>query len=70
MKNMGSIIFSLNEQVLQPRNENYGCNCRKKESCPLDNKYFRPNIIYEAQITSNTNDEDKKYLDVAKTLFK
>ena len=51
---MGSIISSYNKQVLQPRYKNYGCNCRKKENCPLE----------------NTNDERKKYLDVAETLFK
>ena len=69
MKNMGSIISSHNKQVLQPRNQNYGCNCRKKENCPLDNKCLTPNIIYEAQI-SNTNDEHKKFLGAAETSFK
>ena len=43
---------------------------RKKASCPLDNKYFTPNTIYEAEITNNTNDENKKYLGAAETLFK
>ena len=70
MKNMGSIIFSRNKQVLQPRNTNYGCNCRKKENCLLDNKWLTPNIIYEAQISNNTNGEHKKWLGVAETLFK
>ena len=70
IKNMGSIISSHNKQVLQPHNENYGCNCRIKEKCPLDNKCFTPNIIYEAQISNNTNDERKKYLGAAETSFK
>ena len=48
----------------------YGCNCRKKENYPLDNKCLTPNIIYEAQITNNTNDEHKKYLGAAETSFK
>ena len=69
MKKIGSIIFSLNKEVLQPRNENYGCNCRKKEICSLDNKCLTPNIIYESQITNNTNNEQKKYLGVAETSF-
>ena len=30
MKNIGSIIFSRNKQVLQPRKKNYGCHCKKK----------------------------------------
>ena len=67
---MGSIISSHNQQVLQPRNGNYGCNFRKKENCPLDKKCLTPNIIYEAQITNNTNNEHKKYLGAAETSFK
>ena len=70
MKNMGSIIFSHNKQVLQPRNESYGCNCRKKENCPLGNKCLTLNNICEAQISNNTNDELKKYLGAAETSFK
>ena len=70
MKDMGSMISSHNKQVLQPRIENYGCNCRKKESRPLNNKYLTPSIIYQAQITNNTNDEHKKYLGAAETSFK
>ena len=63
MKNMGSISSAHNKQVLQPRDENYRCNCRKrkKESCLLDNKCFTPNI-YELQTPSNTNNEHKRYL--------
>ena len=60
MKNMGSIISSHNKQVLKPRNKNYGCNCRKKENCPLDKKCLTSNIDYEAQISNNANDEDKE----------
>ena len=70
MENMGSIISTHNKQILQPHNKSYECNCRKKESCPLDNKYLMPNIICEAQITNNTNYEHKKYLASAETSFK
>ena len=67
---LASIIPSHNKQVLKPRIENYGCKSRKKERCPLDNKCFTPSIIYEAESTNNTNDEHKKYIDEAETLFK
>ena len=69
MKNMGSIISFHNKQVLQPRNKKYGCNCRKKENCSLDNKWLTPNILYEAQISNSTNNEHKKYLGEAETSF-
>ena len=42
----------------------------KKKACPLDNKSLTPNIIYETQITKNTNDEHTKYLGAAETSFK
>ena len=67
---MGSIISSHNEQVLQPRSENYGCNCRKKENCPLDNKFLTLSIIFEAQISNNTNDYSKKYPGAIETSLK
>ena len=70
MKNMSSITSSHNKQVLDSLNENYECNCRKKESYPLDNKCLTPNIIHEAQVTNNTNNEHKKYLCGAETSFK
>ena len=61
VKNMGSIISSHNKQVLQ---------LQKKENYPLNNKCLTPNIIYEAKISNNTNDEHKKYLGAAETSFK
>ena len=69
---MGSIISSHfhSTQVLQRRIKNYECHCQKRESCPLDNKYLTLNVIYEAQITNNANDEHKKYLGASETSFK
>ena len=70
MKNMGSIISSHNKQILQPSQEKFGCNCRNKTDCPLDNKCLTPNIVYEAQITNNTNHNQKRYLGASETPFK
>ena len=36
----------------------------------MDNKCLTPNIIYDAQITNNTNDDQKRYLRASKTPFK
>ena len=47
------------------------CNCRNKNNFPLDGKCLTPNIIYEAQITSNQrNYKQKVYIGTAKTDFK
>ena len=70
MKNMGSIISSHNKHILKPSQENFGGNYRNKTDCPLNNKYLTPNIVYEAQITNNTNDDQKRYLEASETPFK
>ena len=70
MSNMRSIISFKNKRVLQPCSKSYRCKCRKNDSCLLDNKFLTPNIIYEVQITSNTNDEHKKNLGAPETSFK
>ena len=67
---MGSIISSHNKHILQPSQENFGCNCRNKTDCPLNNKCLTPNIVYEAQITNNTNVDQKRYLGASETPFK
>ena len=46
------------------------CNCRNKNNCLLDGKCLTPNIIYEAQITSNQlNYKQKIYIGTAETDF-
>ena len=46
------------------------CNCRNKNNCLLDGKCLTPNIIYEAQITSNQlNYQQKIYIGTAETDF-
>ena len=46
------------------------CNCRNKNNFPLDGKCLTPNIIYEAQITSNQlTYKQKFYIGTAKTDF-
>ena len=36
MKNINSIISSYNKNILNPKTVSFGCNCWKKESCPLN----------------------------------
>ena len=48
-----------------------GRSCRNRNNCPLDRKCLTPNIIYEAQITSNKpNDKQKVYIGAVETDFK
>ena len=66
---MRSIISGHNKQILHPKPQQYGCNCKDKNNCPLDNKCFMPQIIYQADdtVTDGTN---KYYPRLAETSFK
>ena len=67
---MKLIISCHNKQILTPKNKKVGCNCRAKNSCPLDNKCLTSQLIYQADITNNLGDEYKYYLGLAETTFK
>ena len=71
MGNISSIISSHNKNILNAvSNIEYGCNCRSKESCPLQNKCLTRKIVYRADVKNLTNDEKKFYLGVTETPFK
>ena len=51
VSNISSIISSHNLNVINPyTTQTYGCNCRTKGSCPLQNQCLTPKIIYQADI--------------------
>ena len=67
---MKSIISSHDKQIPTPNNKQVGCNCRVKNSCPLDNKCLTSQLIYQADVTNSLDDEHKYYLGLAETTFK
>ena len=69
-RNMKSIISSHNKQILTPKNKQVGCNCRIKNSCPLDNKCLTAPVIYQADVMNNLDNEYKSYLGLEETTFK
>ena len=44
------------------------CNCRNRNSCPLQNECLTPNIVYKAEIS--TADTHKVYFGLCETAFK
>ena len=71
MSNMSSILSSHNLNVIKPKNNNsYGCNCRVKESCPLQNQCLTPEVIYRADIENGKNPDTKCYFGLTGTSFK
>ena len=69
MKNINSDISSYNKSILNPRTTSFGCNCRKKESCPLNGECLISQIVYRATVTNAVNEHMKKYIGLADTTF-
>ena len=68
---MASIISSHNRTILnQDVSLEYGCNCRSRNECPLQNKCLTLKIVYRAYVENDINDEKKFYFGVSETPFK
>ena len=70
MNNISSIISGHNKNLLNPNVTQYGCNCRIREDCPLQNQCLTPNIIYRVDVHCKVNKDHKFYFGVARTPFK
>ena len=70
MRNMSSIISAHNRTVLNPPKTNYGCNCRGNTNCLLQKHCLTSNIIYQANVSDNGDNEKRIYLGVSETPFK
>ena len=71
MSNMASVLSLYKLNVINPyKTQTYGCNCRTKESCPLQNQCLTRKIIYRADVENDTNSETKFYSGLTETSFK
>ena len=70
MENMGNIIKKHNRAILnrKPTISEDGCNCRRKTRCPLKNKCLITSIIYEANVASDSENREKKYIGLQREL--
>ena len=62
MKNIKSVISSHNKSIWNPRMTSLGCNCRKKESFPLNGQCLKSQLVYRATVTNAANKDMKKYI--------
>ena len=69
-RNVESILSSHKKQILTPKNNQLGCNCWFKNCSPLHNKRLTSQLIYQADVTNNLDDECKYYLGLEETTFK
>ena len=70
MKNMDSIISGHNNNRLKPKQKWFGCNCRKKRSCPLNGECLTRKVIYRADVSNKANNDQKFYFGLAEITFK
>ena len=69
MNNMGSIIRTHNNKVLNESRSNVReCNCRNVNECPADGKCLQSSIVYKATVEEE-NMEDKIYYGMTKNSF-
>ena len=67
---ISSIISGHHKNLLNPNVTQYGCNCRIREDCPLQNQCLTPNIIYRVDVHCEANKDHKFYFGVVQTPFK
>ena len=70
MVNVASVLSAQNRNILLPKKSEFGCNCRSKTDCLLDNKCLTCKIVYHADVRNDTNYEKKFYLGVSEAPFK
>ena len=69
-ENVRSIINSHNKKILlKSEDDDELCNCRNKNTCPLDNKCKITSVIYKCEVTA-PNHEKKSYIGLTEREFK
>ena len=49
---------------------NKTCNCRQKNTCPLDRNCLQSSVIYQATVTHNDNNTTETYIGLTENDFK
>ena len=71
MSNMSSVLSSHDLNEINPhKTQTYGCNCRIKESCKLQNRCLTPKVIYQTDVENDINSETKFCFGLTETPFK
>ena len=61
MGNVASVLSAHNRNILYAKKSEFGCSCRTRTDCSLDNKCLTPKIVYLADVRNDTNDEKKPW---------
>ena len=72
MNNMDQIIKAHNNKITNPsETPDKPCNCKIKQSCPLNGACQATNIVYKAEVIDNKDPTNKKtYIGISQPSFK
>ena len=75
MPNVHQIITAHNKTILDKQikaseNPTKECNCRYKESCPLQGKCLTESVVYQATVTRKDNQHKETYVGLTEGPFK
>ena len=64
-----SRLLQLHRMNLSPQDSKL-CNCRQKNSCPLDGKCLTKCVVYKATVTETTSNNQETYIGLTENEFK
>ena len=73
MPNMKNIINNHNNMIIKNNRTNPPtpeCNCRMQNSCPLNGKCLTTELVYQATVTRNDNQQEETYIGLTENTFK
>lgn len=72
MGNIKNIIDGHNKAIISKTESpvQAGCNCRKKEECPMKGQCQARNIIYQATVKTDNSNSDETYIGLTENTFK
>ena len=69
--NFKKLISAHNSKIMNKKTPDLPCNCRDKQSCPLDGSCRATNVVYQATITTEQDPPEKEtYIGLTENEFK
>ena len=70
MPNIKAIIQRHNKGILQREDNTPKCNCRQRDSCPLNGQCLVTSVIYQAEVISGEERKVETYVGLTENTFK
>ena len=70
LRNISFIISSHNRNILSPKQQSFGCDCRGKNEWQFNGECQTPSVIYREDVDNDSNDEKKIYFGIIGNAFK